>query len=127
MRNLLLRSLGCLLLSVMLSTTHAQTASLPLQEKGWNNDQLVAKWKTGDMIFDLKKDGASLVTISGRECPGTWAVKGSKVTIIPARLKWKKGDPCAEPRMLYVVRVNADGMVISEAETEQEIQLVKVK
>ena len=128
MRNLLLRSLACLLLSVMLNTTHAQTTTaLRPQQKGWNNDLLVAKWKTGDLVFNLKKDGSSVVTISGRECPGTWALKGTKVTIVPARLKWKKADPCSEPRKLDVVRVGANGMDISDPATEQEIHLVKMQ
>jgi hypothetical protein len=126
MRNILLRSLVCMLLSVMLYSTHAQTtAALQPQGDEWNNAMLVAKWKTGDMIFDLKKDGSSMVTINGRECPGTWAVKDNKVTITPKRLKWKNGDPCSQPRTLQVINVTAEGMDISGAATGQEIHLVK--
>ena len=126
MRNLLLRSLGCLTLILVFSSTHAQTDVVwKQQEKGWSTDLVIAKWKTGDMIYDLKKDGASIVTISGRECPGTWVVKGSKVLITPKKLKWKKEDTCSKTRSLDIISVSAESMDISDPVTEQEIHLAK--
>ncbi len=126
MRNLLLRSLGCLALILVFSSTHAQTDVVrKQQEKGWSTDLVIAKWKTGDMIYDLKKDGASIVTISGRECPGTWVVKGSKVLITPKKLKWKKEDTCSKTRSLDIISVSAESMDISDPVTEQEIHLAK--
>ena len=128
MRNILLRSLACMSLSVAMSFIHAQAiAVLQPQEKEWNHDMLIAKWKTGDIIYDLKKDGAIMVTISGRECPGTWTIKGNKVTIIPKKLRWKKADPCSKSGTLDIVHVNADGMDISDPVTEQELHLVKLQ
>jgi hypothetical protein len=128
MRNILLRSFVCLSLSVVLYSTHAQTTgTLPLQGGEWNHDLLSAKWKTGDMIYDLKKDGASMVTVSGRECPGTWTVKGNKVTITPKRLKWNKANPCSKSRTLEIENVKTQGMDVADPATGKEIRLVKVQ
>ena len=128
MRNIFLRSLACISLLTMLAPAHAQTtARIAPLGKGLNPDMLVSKWKTDNMVYDLKKDGISMVTISGRECPGTWALKGNKVTIIPKRWRWKKADPCSQPHTLEVVNVNAQGMDIADPITEKEIHLAKMQ
>ena len=133
MKNLLLRSVACMLLTVVFYSAHAQTTiAIKPQDKGWNIDLLVAKWKTGNLIYDLNKDGNAVVTISGRECPATWAVKGSKVTITPKRLKWRNGDPCTEQRTLNLVSVSAGEMIIenpiiTEPLSDDVIHLVKMK
>ncbi len=128
MRNTLLRSLACLALIALIVPAYAQTATATeLRELGKNPDLLVSKWQTGTMIYDLRKDGTSMVTISGRECPGTWSLTGTKVTITPKKWHWKQVDPCSQPHALDIINVNAQGMDISEPGTEKQIHLVKIQ
>ena len=128
MTNIFLRSLACLSLLAMLSTAHAQTnvAASP-RGNALSTDLLASKWQTGNIVYDLKKDGTSMVIISGRNCPGTWTLKGNKVTVVPKKWRWKKADPCSEPHTLDVRNVNAQGMDIAVPGTEQEIHLSKVQ
>ena len=90
-----------------------------------NNDAIAAKWKAGDLQYALQKTGASMVTISGRECPGTWVLRGETVTISPKKWNWKKADPCSLTRVLEVVTVSADGMDVIDAATRTQLHLVR--
>ena len=128
MKNIFLRSLACLSLIAMLVPAYAQTTTgTAPHTKVLNPDMLVSKWKTDNMVYDLQKDGISMVIINGRECPGTWALKGNKVTIVPKRWRWKKADPCSQPHTLEVINVNAQGMDIADPMTEKEIHLAKMQ
>ena len=91
-----------------------------------NKELLAATWKAGDIEYTFDKNGTSLITVDGRNCPGTWVLDGKTLTITPKKLMYRKDDPCSKTRVFEVKAISVKDMELVGKEGNAELHFIKL-
>lgn len=125
----LLRSVALISLIVFTLTGSKLSAQTAANETitgpALSKESLIGKWKAAGEEYTLRADGTSLIKTDGRECPGTWELRGRTLIINPKKLMYKKDDQCSTPMALRVINIIGTDLHLFEKSKKKEFHLAK--
>ena len=117
-----------LILALFTSTrSYSQKSGKEESRRPLNKEMLAATWKSGDAEYIFEKDGTSLIQSNGKNCPGTWVLKGNTLTVNPKKLMYEKGDPCSKTKVFKVTGISVQTLNMIPKGENRELQLTKLK